>query len=441
MSISRSTARPAFFYGWIVVAIAFVTMAAAVSSRTGFSILFPALIDEFGWDRSVTAGAFSIGFVASTAFVPLVGAMMDRYGPRLVLPVGGLLIAVGYFAVTFVSGPLGLYGAFGILVVCGSMATSYIAHSMFLANWFSRRRGLATGIAFSGVGVGGMVIFPLMQWLIDDYGWRTACLAMAGFVVVLIVPLNAVFQRRDPEAMGLLPDGDAAPEADGGGEDGSSVRRRPRNVVVDADWVATDWTVARALATGRFWWLFTAFFCALFAWYAIQVHQTKFLVEAGFDQRFAASVLGLVGMFGIAGQIVLGGLSDRIGREESWTLALSGYVLCYGLLLVLERAPSPLLVYLMAAGQGLLGYGIASLFGPILSDVFAGPRFATIFGLFSLGGNLGAGGGPWVMGLIFDATGSYTAGFWICILASLISVVAVWMGAPRKVRVVAGKAR
>lgn len=436
-----SAARPVIFYGWIVVAIAFVTMAAAVSARTGFSILFPALIDEFGWGRSVTAGAFSLGFIASTAFVPLVGAMMDRYGPRLVLPVGGLLIAVGYFAVTFVTGPIGLYLAFGILVVCGSMATTYIAHAMFLANWFSRRRGLATGIAFSGAGVGGMVMFPVMQWLIDDYGWRTACLAMAGFVVLLIVPLNAVFQRRHPASMGLLPDGDAAPPAGAGEEDGSSARQRPRNVVVDAEWAATDWTVAQALGTARFWWLFAAFFFSLFAWYAIQVHQTRFLVEAGFEERFAASMLGLVGIFGIAGQIVLGGLSDRIGREESWTLALSGYVLCYGLLLVLEAAPSPLLVYLMAAGQGLLGYGIASLFGPILSDVFSGPRFATIFSLFSLGGNLGAGAGPWVLGLIFDATGSYTAGFWVCILVSLLSIAAVWIGAPRKVRVVAGKAR
>ena len=432
---SREPVRSLLFYGWVVVAIAFVTMAATISARTGFSLLFPALIDEFGWNRSVIAGAFSIGFIASTAFVPVVGFAMERYGPRVVLPFGGLLVAGGYAATSVITGPVGLYVAFGILVVCGSMATSYIAHSMFLSNWFDRRRGLATGIAFSGVGVGGLVLFPILQDLITDLGWRTACLVMAGIVVVITVPLNALFQRAHPAPMGLRPDGETDTEAV------AQEQRANRMVIVDRAWVETDWSIAGALSTMRFWLLFTGFFCALFAWYAIQVHQTRFLTELGFGDRFAASILGLVGVFGIAGQIGIGGLSDRIGRELAWTLALSGYALCYAILLILPAYPSVALVYLMAAGQGLLGSGITSLFGPILSDVFAGKRFATILGLFSLGGNLGAGTGPFVLGLVHDRTGSYDTGFGICLAMALLSIMCIWSAAPRKVRRVAGPNR
>lgn len=433
--LSSPADQPKFFYGWIVVAVAFVTMGAAISARTGFSILFPELIDEFGWNRGVTAGAFSLGFVASTAFVPLVGVMMDKWGPRVVLPFGGLLIAAGYFFAAFITGPIGLYLTFGILVVCGSMATSYIVHSMFLTNWFNRKRGLAIGLAFAGVGVGGIVFFPLMQWLIDNHGWRQSCLVTAAMLVILIVPLNAIFQRQFPEDMGLLPDGDAAEPSE------AEEEKKAEATIVDKEWAATEWTLRRALSTSRFWWLLAAFFCALFGWYGIQVHQTKYLIEVGFSEQFAAGILGLVGVFGIAGQILIGGLSDRIGREVSWTLALSGYVICFTVLIKLGSTPSTTLVYIMAAGQGLLGNGVAALFGPTLRDLFAGPRFATIVGIFGLGGNLGGGAGPWVLGISYDYTGSYESSFVICIVLALVSIACMWIASPRKVRLVAGRVR
>ncbi len=425
-----------FFYGWVIIAIAFVTMAIALSARTGFSVLFPALIDEFGWNRGVTAGAFSLGFVASTAFIPIIGVLMDRFGPSVVIPLGAVLIAAGYLAMPYISTPAGLYLTLGLLVVCGSMAASYIVHSMFLTNWFVRRRGLAIGIAFSGVGVGGIVLLPLMQWLIETSGWRTATTVIA-LIVLTLVPLNAVFQRARPQDMGLLPDGDAHPQAGPAGFPRPDPAPDP---VVDRAWADTEWTLARALRTARFWWIFGAFFCGLFAWYAIQVHQTKFLIEAGFTPTVAATALGLVGVFGIVGQIAIGALSDRVGRELAWSLALTGYIASFALLLMLERTPSTTLMYLMVAVQGGLGYGLASLFGAIPSEVFGGPRFATIFAVLSLGGNLGGGAGPWLLGYVYDLTGRYTVGFWIALALSLASIGCMWMAAPRKVRLVAGQA-
>jgi MFS family permease len=193
------------------------------------------------------------------------------------------------------------------------------------------------------------------------------------------------------------------------------------------------------MRTPRFWWLFAAFFSGLFAWYGVQVHQTKYLVEVGFAPELAAWALGLVGLAGIAGQIVIGHLSDRIGREWAWTIAAAGFVLCHLCLLALAERPSLMLVYLMVAAQGLLGYGLATVYGAIPAELFQGKHFGSIFGTLSSASIVGAASGPWLMGAIYDRTGSYVPAFWLAIALSLVSIVGIWCAAPRKVRVVAGQ--
>ena len=146
--------RLPFYYGWVVIAVAFVTMAIAVNVRTAFSLLFPPILDEFGWQRGVTAAAFSVGFVSSEALAPKIGVLMVRWGPRVVIPIGAMSATLGLIAATYAASPIGLYLTLGVMVIGASIAMSYHVHSMFLPNWFVRRRGLAIGIAFSGVGVG-----------------------------------------------------------------------------------------------------------------------------------------------------------------------------------------------------------------------------------------------------------------------------------------------
>jgi MFS family permease len=209
--------------------------------------------------------------------------------------------------------------------------------------------------------------------------------------------------------------------------------------VVDHAWVATDWTLARAMKTARFWWYFVASVSFLYAWYAVQVHQTKYLSEIGFPLDVAAYALGLVGLTGSVGQIALGHLSDRIGREWIWTISAAGFALCYVLLLVMQQYPTPLLLYLMVAAQGLLGYGMASVSSAILLELFQGKQYGAIAGILSAVSSLGAGLGPWITGVLYDRTGSYTIAFWLGMVLSLVSLVCIWFVAPRKVRVVAGQ--
>jgi MFS family permease len=421
------------FYGWVVVAAAFVTMAVGVNARTAFSLLYPPILAEFGWSRGLTAATFAVGYLAATLYAPFLGVLMDRWGPRVVFPAGLLSLAAGLVLATRMTAPWHLHATLGILVAGGSVFVSYNGHSLFLPNWFVRRRGLAVGLAFSGVGVGSVVLFPWLQRLIDGPGWRAACWALAALVVLLLVPLNVLVPRQRPEDLGLRPDGDPAPAP------GPGLAARVPDDVVDPAWAAVEWTLGRAARTARFWWLGLAYLTALFAWYAIQVHQTKYLLEVGFSADAAAWALGLVGLTGVAGQIALGHLSDRVGREWAWTLAGGGYALCYALLLALGAWPSPALLYLMVAAQGALGYGLASVFGAIPAELFHGRRFGTIFGTLTLFANAGAGLGPWVTGLLYDLTGGYAAAFALALALSLVSVAAVWGAAPRKVRAVAGR--
>jgi MFS family permease len=418
------------FYGWIAVAVAFVTMGLGVNARTAFSLLFPPILDEFGWERGLTAGAFSVGFLVATVFTPWMGAVMDRRGPRFVIGAGALAVGAGLALAPLVRAPWHLYLTLGVLVSGGTLACGYTSHALFLPNWFVRKRGLAIGIAFSGVGVGSILMLPWIQTVIVRSGWRAACYATAAIVLLTLVPLN-LLQRRRPEDLGLRPDGDAAPL-------GSATRVHPANVV-DPAWASIEWTLARAARTARFWWIVVGFLGGLFAWYAVQVHQTKYLIEIGFAPAQAAWALGLVGFAGIAGQIALGHLSDRIGREWVWTLSCGGFVLCYVALLALSTRPTPVLLYLMVGAQGLLGYGLASVYGAIPAEIFQGPHYGKVFGTLSLASSTGAALGPWVAGALYDRTGNYVAAFSVAIAASVISAAAMWLASPRKVRAVAGR--
>jgi MFS family permease len=421
--------RLPFFYGWLIVAVVFVSMGIGVNARTAFSLLFPPILAEFGWDRGVTAGAFSFGFLVSAIMSPLLGRMMDRVGPRAVMELGVLLMASGLLLAPLTTEAWHLYATLGVLVGGGSVCLGYSGQSLFLPNWFVRRRGLATGIAFAGVGVGSIVLLPIGQWIIDGAGWRAACWGLGLLAVVVLGPINLLLRKR-PEDIGLLPDGEPAPNPNDAA--------KPSNVV-DPAWAAVDWTLARAVSTARFWWIALGYFCGLYAWYAVQVHQTKYLIEIGFTSAAAAWALGLVSLVGIPGQIALGHISDRIGREWVWTVSALGFAACYVALLLLQLFPSPVLLYAMVIAQGTLGYGLTSVFAAIVAEIFQGRHYGTIFGTLMLSAITGGALGPWATGALFDAYGDYTLAFSLGIAVSIVSILAVWRAAPRKVRAVAGR--
>ena len=423
-------ARLPFYYGWVIIGIAFVTIALGVSARTAFSLLLPPLIDEFHWARGLASGAFAFGFLVSAVASPLVGHLMDRYGPRFVVLGGVCFTAAGLLLAPRIEQLWQLYATLGFLVGGGTNLIGFSVHSIFLPNWFLRRRGFAIGVAFSGAGVGALVVLPWLQEIILDAGWRSACWAMGLLVFFVLGPLS-FFVRREPQDVGLALDGQERTT-------GSGVNTSALNVV-DHVWANTAWSVAKAMRTRRFWCVIVAYFCALFAWYAVQVHQTRYLVEIGFSPVTAAWALALVSACGMCGQICMGLLSDRIGREWAWGASCMGSAISCMALLALERTPALWLLYVMVISQGALGYGVTSVMGPIVLEIFQGRAFGSIFGVVTIAVMAGGAAGPWVTGVIHDLTGSYRTAFWLAMVCCFISSIAIWLAAPRKVRLVQGQ--
>jgi len=424
------SARLPFYYGWLIVAIAFVTMAIGVTGRTAFSLLLPPLIDEFKWDRGLAAGAFSVGFLFSAVLSPFVGRVVDARGPRIVILTGVALMSAGLLLAPYVTRPWQLYATLGIAVSGGANMMTYTVHSQFLPHWFVRRRALAISIAFAGAGVGAVLLLPWLQTIILTDGWRASCLAMGWLVLFGIAPLTSLV-KKSPADVGQNPDGDRATP------DTAAARRAA--AVIDPVWAATEWTLARAVRTAKFWWIAVGYFLALIAWYAVQVHQTKYLVEIGFSPLVAAWALGAVSVIAIPGQILLGALSDRIGREWIWTAGCLGFAASYAALLGLEVSPSNVLLYAMVFAQGFFGYALTSVMGPIVAEIFEGPHYGSIFGTITIGLVGGGAAGPWLAGVIHDETGSYRLAFLLIIGFCLVSIMAIWIAGPRNIRPVPGR--
>jgi MFS family permease len=341
------------------------------------------------------------------------------------------LMSAGLLLAPWVASPWQLYATLGVAVGGGANMMTYTTHSQFLPNWFVRRRGFAISLAFAGAGVGAILLLPWLQSIILSQGWRAACVAMGLLVLFVIAPLTLLV-RKSPAEVGQNPDGEIG-SAD-------AVANGKAMTVVDPAWAAIDWTLARAARTGRFWWIVLGYFLALVAWYAVQVHQTKYLVEVGFTPVVAAWALGGVSIIGIPGQILLGALSDRIGREWVWTAGCLGFAASYAALLALEHVPSYLLLYAMVFAQGFFGYGLTSVMGPIVAEIYEGPHFGSIFGTITIALIGGGAAGPWLAGAIQDAFGSYRPAFILIIGCSIVSALAIWIAAPRRVRRVPGRA-
>jgi MFS family permease len=171
----------------------------------------------------------------------------------------------------------------------------------------------------------------------------------------------------------------------------------------------------------------------------VQVHQTKYLLDVGFGPGVAVWALGAVSLLGIPGQILLGHVSDRVGREWIWSASCAGFAICFAALIALASYPSLPLVYIMVVSQGALGYGLTSIMGAVVVEIFQGKHYGSIFGTIMVAALAGGAAGPLVTGLLHDLWGSYTQAFTIGIGVSGLSALAIWLASPGKIRAVAGR--
>ncbi len=412
------------YYGWIIVGVALVSMAFWFGLRTAFSVFYVALLEDFSWSRGEAAGIQSVALITYTVMAPLVGGLIDRFGPRRIIIPGILLLALGLILCATIKTLPQLYVLYGIFVGTGATCIAILPYTAILAHWFERRRGVASGLAVSGIGLGTFFFVPLSQHFISLWGWRLAFVALGVLVLIILFPLNALFLRHKPQEFGLYPDGV--------GEEGSP--KREGLEVMEPAWSETDWTLKRALRTRRFWALMIFPFCAVIAVHIVIIHHVQFLVDEGVDKMTAAFIFALAGIISSAFRIFWGWLSDSIGREKTYTIGAICFFMGICSLILLGITEERNLVYPFIIFFGP-GWGVtAPMFMSVAADLFRGRQFGLIYGILEGVIGIGSAIGAWVPGLIFDKAQSYQWAFILAASLTIVSCLFIWLAAPRKVR-------
>jgi MFS family permease len=408
------------YYPWVVIGIAFVTVAVAFGLRNAFAVFLIAVTEEFHWSRGLASGALMVGSIVWTAVAPLIGMLLDRYGPRPVLAGGALIMALGFVVSGLAHSVAVFYLGMGVLVGIGFAALPMTSQATFLSNWFIEKRGMAIGLAASGIGLGIWLVVPATQWMITVLGWRQAYFILAALLVLVVAPLNYFLQRQSPTEMNLKPDfGKVAvvvPKPTKARNDGNGLSLRA------------------ALGTGRFWAFALGVLCGAIPLHMVLIHQVAAVSDAGFSREASAFALGMIGLFTAPAMIFMGVLADRLGREASYTLGSASLMVGIALLMAIGDWRESWVLY---AFPPFIAVGFSSrqsLYPTIAADLFHGKAFGAVIGAIALFIGAGAGIGPWLGGAIYDWTGSYRAAFWIAQGLSLLSVVFIWLAGARRYR-------
>jgi len=426
--ISPVKDNKALNFGWIIVGFSFITLALVYAVWYSFSVFFVALLKEFGWSRSIGAGAFSLFIILSSMTGPFMGAVVDRFGPKRVIIMGSLILGAGLALCSSIQTWWQFYIFFSAITAMGLGATGWVPNITIIQHWFKEKRGLPIGIVSSGVGIGILICVPSVQYLIIQVGWRITYGIMAIFIPLVVISMAIPFLKRPPKTTQLLlVDKEISPE----------VTKDP--LVVNEEWASQTWTVRQAIATKPFWLLSLSFFWGSFATQSIFAHQVAFFMDRGLEALFASYFVGIVGVVSIGSKILWGVLSDKIGREVTYTIGMACSISGIIFLIVFNISPCSSLPYFYAFFFGM-GYAVTAALPPLITaDFFEGKAYGGIFGSLMFFVSVGGASGAWFAGFIYDQVGNYMPVFIVLIASLFVSNFSTWWAAPRKIRIVPGK--
>ena len=408
--LSESPGR--IFYGWWIVVIGCVLDAVKGGTyNTGFTLYFLPVLEEMHLSRAATSLPFSLAKLESSLAGPLAGYLIDRFDVRVMLVVGTILAGLGFVLLSFTQS----YFLF-LLVFIGPVTTGFqlgFNHATLAAvnHWFRRKRALAMSVVQTGQAIGGVVILPLVAFLVLAFGWRAAALA-SGVVVLMLLPL-AFLVRRSPESMGLLPDG----------ERGASHDRLPdgRARVPSGD--NREFTTREALRTPTFWLLATFHSLRNIPYSAVTVHLVPLLVWKGLDQPTAAIFVGLVALSTVFVRPLTGWLGDRQSKEKIGTM---GVLLGAMGLVVLTYSEGAVWTLVVFAVLFSFGDGVNSVTWALVGDCFGRQSFATIRGWIGMVQSFASMPAAVFMGWMYDQTQSYTYALIPLVVSYAVSGLILW---------------
>ncbi|MBI2855687.1 MAG: MFS transporter [Chloroflexi bacterium] len=404
------------FYGWYIVAASIgMNFYLSVVFFQGFQVFFLPIANEFGWSRALTSGAFSLRQLESGLLAPVIGFLVDRWGPRTVILWSVIASAGGLIMLGYINSLWTFYVAFFVASLGVSGASHGVSWAVAVANWFQRLQGRALGIAMLGPVVGGpfVVTVAVAEGLL---GWRIAVMLSGVGLLIVGIPLAMVARNR-PERYGYLPDGD-------------SPRRRPAGDVQEESYDQEEetWglTAAQAVRTRDFWVLTMLFAVQFVGISGLMVHLIPLLEDINFSAAQAASILGLVFFLSGIGRVAAGFLADLLDFRLVMTCLVSSQAVA---LLILTRIEGPVLwqVVIFALLFGI-GFGGTIPLRPFTIMRVFGPRaFGALQGLVQ-GGALGAGvAGPVFYGSVFDSTESYDLALYASVITVLVAIPLVFL--------------
>lgn len=391
---------PRFFYGYIVVIAACFIMVVSWAVYNSFGVFFKPLVAEFDWTSAMTSGAFSLSMIMYGVLGIVVGGLNDRFGPRIVVTLCGILTGIGFLLMSQVNTLWQMYLFYGIIVGVG-MSGVWVPQLSTVARWFVSRRTLMTGIVIAGAGIGQLIGPPVITRLLSVYEWRTTFVILGAMVLVLVV-ITAQFLSREPSQKGQRPYGEDTERQAG---------LEPEPMV---------YSLKEAARTAQFWLSFSMFVCVGYGFFSIVVHIVPHAIELEIPAVDAATILSAMGGVSIFGNYLLGGIADRIGNRQVFLIC---FVLMAVALFGLVPAREMWAFYLFAVAFGCVMGGSGAAESPMVARLFGLSSHGLIYGVVHLGFTVGAAIGPFVTGYIFDVTGGYQTAFLVCAAFGIIGIV------------------
>lgn len=311
--------NPKIFHGWYIVVCGFLSqgMRVGLGAQT-FGFFFKPMIEELGWSRTVMTAALLARDLVSAGVYPVAGYAVDRYGPRFLMAGSAVVLGISLMLLSQTREIWQFVLFYGVIGTFGVPGLGYGVVSPTIAKWFIRHWGRATGIATAGLNVGAVALTPLILFLIQVFGWRTAWFFLGFVPWIVVVPPSLLWLRRQPEDMGLLPDGGTRVESsdpDEGQEPGGE-RQDPTGEV--------SWTVRQAVRAPAFWLLVAYEVLAGMSLGALIIHRIPYATDLGFSAVQAGISFGIYGICAIAAKLAWGFLADRY---SIWMLAIIALIL------------------------------------------------------------------------------------------------------------------
>ncbi len=401
------------FYGWWVVAAAFLNLFFVVGIIFyGFPVFYASFVETLGFTRAQVTQGFFLGFLSvGLPFGLLVGAVIDRLGARCVIIAGAGCVGISLLLMARMT-KLWQYEALCVLEVLGYVLAGPIANQVLVSRWFRARRGRAMGLAYLGLGAGGVVAPLLVNYLIRTYGWRHALEIVALLLMAVLLPVGIWITRSTPEESGLLPDGEL----------------RENSPSTAATTVASS-GVAEALGAKNFWLIVVGSTLAIGAIGAVIQHFILFLKDQGYSatmaSRFSTGLLAA----SLAGRILVGYAVDHVRKKNAMALF---YFLMGASVLLLGMAKQPVWAWTFAFVFGFSMGADYMLVPLVTAECFGTSSLGKLLALIIMGYSLGQWGLPWIVGRIFDARHSYDLAWKVTAVAGMIGGLAIYAIKPKR---------